>query len=836
MIMAGTHDPALVALSVALAIFASYAALSLANRIRAAHGLARRTWLGTAALALGGGIWSMHFVAMLAFTMPGMAMSYDLGLTLLSLVIALLFTAAGFAIAGAGDLSPKRAALAGLLMGAGVVAMHYIGMAAMQMPGSLSYEQSWVAISILIAIGAATAAVWLASRERSLNHRMAAAVLMGTAISGMHFAGMRAAVFVGTGHAAHAMGEASMGQATLALWVSGITVVILLLALGAARLERVFEEFAHREARIALRLKVADALRGDNSPDTLHHVAWLMGEHFSVARAGFGIVDPVADRIDFGKGWTDSAGQPLSGSQPIGAFDPQLVAQLKAGQTIAIGDLSQIAEGIGSPARRDGTQAILVVPVLRQGELSTIVYLNDRKPRNWRPEDVAFVEELAERTRLVIERDAAERQLRELNATLEARVEARTSEVKAMQEALLQSQKMEAVGQLVSGIAHDFNNLLGAVVGAFELIDRKASDTELVRRYTKAGLQAAERGAKLTGQLLAFARAQSIQLAPILVCDVITGMKDLLERTVGPMISLELELNPDPVPVLADPTQVEMVVLNLAINARDAMPDGGRILVRTQTLSVYGDSELADGDYVELCVSDSGIGMDEATLRRAMDPFFTTKRPGKGTGLGLSQIYGSARQAGGTVRITSKTGAGTTVRVLLPRTDRDPQPLYLEDAAVVVPENLSKILIIDDDPDHRAVLAASLAEKGFFVAQAEDGQVGLSMVESHAPQLILLDFAMPSMNGAEVARAVRALHADLPIVFMTGFADTQAIVDAMGPDVTILQKPFRLPGLLRAIADIGRGSDMRAVEVVDTGGGRPPANGTSEGRHSPWPD
>ncbi len=829
MIMAGTHDHALVALSIALAIFASYTALSLANRIRAAHGLARRTWLGAAALALGGGIWSMHFVAMLAFTMPGMPMSYDLPLTLLSLVIALLFTAAGFAIAGTGDLSPKRAAFAGLLMGAGVVAMHYIGMAAMRMPGTLSYEQTWVAFSILIAFGAATAAVWLASRERSLNHRMAAAVLMGTAISGVHFAGMRAAVFVGTGHAAHATGEASMGQANLALWVSGITVVILLLALGAARLERLFQGFAQREARIALRLKVADALREDGSPDTLHHVACLMGEHFSVARAGFGIVDPVADRIDFGKGWTDNAGQPLSGSQPIGAFDPRLVAQLKAGQTVAIGDLGQIAEVIGSPARRDGTQAVLVVPVLRHGELSTIVYLNDRKPRNWQPEDIAFVEELAERTRLVIERDAAERQLRELNATLEARVEARTSEVKAMQEALLQSQKMEAVGQLVSGIAHDFNNLLGAVVGAFELIDRKVSDTELVRRYTKAGLQAAERGAKLTGQLLAFARAQSIQLAPILVCDVITGMKDLLERTVGPMISLELELNPDPVPVLADPTQVEMVVLNLAINARDAMPDGGKIRVRTRTRSVCGDSELADGDYVELCVSDSGIGMDEATLRRAMDPFFTTKRPGKGTGLGLSQIYGSARQAGGTVRISSKVGAGTTVRVLLPRTDRDPQPLYLDDAAVVVPENLSKILIIDDDPDHRAVLAASLAEKGFHVAQAEDGQVGLSMVGSHAPQLILLDFAMPGMNGAEVARAVRALHADLPIVFMTGFADTQAIVDAMGPDVTILQKPFRLPGLLRAIADIGRGSDMRAAEVVETGGGRPPTNGTSKG-------
>lgn len=803
MIMAGTHDNALVALSIGLAIFASYTALSLANRIRAAHGVARRTWLGTAALTLGGGIWSMHFVAMLAYSMPGMAMSYDLGLTLLSLLIALLFTAGGFAIAGSSDLSPKRAALAGLLMGAGVVAMHYIGMVAMRMPATLSYERAWVAISILIAIGAATAAVWLAFGERSLGHRMAAAVLMGTAISGMHFAGMRAAVFVGAGHTDHAAGRASVGQANLALWVSGITVVILLLALGAARLERLFQGFAQREARIALRLKVADALRGDSSPDTLHHVASLMGEHFSVARAGYGIVDPIEKMIDFGVCWTNSTAQPLVGRHPVDSFDPRLLALLKAGQTVAIGDLGQVPRVIDDPVRRDDTQAILVVPVVRQGELSTIVYLNDREPRYWQPEDISFVEELAERTRLVIERDAAERQLRELNATLEARVETRTAEVQAMQEALFQSQKMEAVGQLVSGVAHDFNNLLGAVVGAFELIDRKATDVDRVRHYARAGLQAAQRGAKLTGQLLAFARAQSIQLSPILVCDVITGMRDLLDRTVGPLISLELELNPNPVPVLADPTQVEMMLLNLAINARDAMPDGGKILVRTQTVSVLADTELADGDYVELCVSDCGVGMDEATLRCAMDPFFTTKRLGKGTGLGLSQIYGSARQAGGTVRISSKVGVGTTVRVLLPRTDREPLSLLPEDAAVPIPAHLKKILIIDDDPDHRAVLAASLEEKGFYVAQADDGQTGLQMVESHAPQLILLDFAMPGMNGADVARNVRKRHVDLPIVFMTGFADTQAIVDVLGSDAKILQKPFRFPTLLRALVDQG---------------------------------
>ncbi len=798
--MTGGHDSFLVVLSIAIAIFASFTALSLASRIRSSAGWTRHVWISAAALALGGGIWSMHFVAMLAFSMPGMRMSYDLGLTLLSLALALGFTGAGFATLKWHAVSLGRVFASGLMMGLGVVAMHYIGMSAMRMPMTLSYGRFWVSISVLIAIGAATAAVWLASRDRKMSHRVAAAVVMGFAIAGMHFAGMRAAIFTPAGHIHNEDGLASLGQTYLAAAVAGLTILILLLALGAATLERLFQGFARREARIALRLEIADILRARSTDEALVEVAARMGAHFGVARTGYGQLDPLEDMFDYDVCWTDGSVPALLGRFPAAAFGVKIVAALGRGETVAVDDL--LGSALGDEARtRDtarevDTRAILVVPFVRDGRLRTIIYLNDRKPRHWRSDDILFMEEIAERTRLVIERAAVEEQLRELNATLEARVEARSAELRHAQEALLQSQKMEAVGQLVAGLAHDFNNLLGAVVGAFELIGRRADNPDKVRHFATAGLQAAERGSRLTGQLLTFSRAQGVQLQPVLAGEVITAMGDLLRRTVGPMIVLELPRDPVSVPVMADPTQFEMMLLNLAINARDAMPRGGRLTLSTAVRHITEDAELVPGDYVEIAVADTGTGMDEETLRRAMEPFFTTKPVGKGTGLGLAQIYGSARQAGGSVRIESVLGEGTTVRVLLPCTDR--APVYGEAGGVEIapaaPRPLT-ILLVDDDPDLRVVLADALETLGHRAIQADDGISALAALEEEVPDVVLLDFAMPGMNGAELAAEIRRRWPTLPIVFASGFADTGAI-EAVERDATILRKPFRVTQLL----------------------------------------
>jgi CheY-like chemotaxis protein len=369
---------------------------------------------------------------------------------------------------------------------------------------------------------------------------------------------------------------------------------------------------------------------------------------------------------------------------------------------------------------------------------------------------------------------------------------------------------MEAVGQLTGGIAHDFNNLLGAVVGSFDLIRRRPDDPDKVRRYAEAGLQAAERGAKLTGQLLAFSRAQRLEIKPVRVSDLVRGMRDLLGRTLGPMVNIQLDLQEDGA-VLSDPTQLEMALLNLAINARDAMPEGGQLSIRTRTLSVSGQIGLEAGEYTELAVTDTGSGMSPEIVARAFDPFFTTKGVGKGTGLGLSQVYGIARQAGGTVRIDSRVGEGTTVCIFLRKTAASAEEDRGGETEIVQGvEKAAKILVVDDDPDMRRMLAASLEALGYHVDEAQDGSQGLALIAEANPDLIVVDFAMPGMNGAEVARLAREKRPDLPIVFASGYADTEAI-ERFAANSAVLRKPFRVDELQSVLTEV-----LRERSVIST--------------------
>jgi PAS domain S-box-containing protein len=363
------------------------------------------------------------------------------------------------------------------------------------------------------------------------------------------------------------------------------------------------------------------------------------------------------------------------------------------------------------------------------------------------------------------------------------------------EDALRQTQKMEAVGQLTGGIAHDFNNLLSAVVGSLDLIRRKPDDQIRVKRLAQTAIEAAERGARLTSQLLTFSRAQRIDLKPVSVTSLVNDMQELLARTLGPQIRIEFDLQSDDA-VLSDATQLEMAVLNLAINARDAMPAGGTLRIETRTRQASDDPYLATGRYVELAVCDDGTGMAPDVAERAMDPFFTTKGVGKGTGLGLSQVFGMAKQAGGTVRIESREGAGTTVRVLLPRTDAAAEaPVREGDADAFEEKSAGTVLVVDDDPDVRRMLVESLDALGYRVREAEDGPTALSDLEDQLPDVLMVDYAMPVMNGAELAKAVRAKAPDLPIVFASGYSDTAAIEAAAGKNTPLLRKPFRLAEL-----------------------------------------
>jgi CheY-like chemotaxis protein len=357
---------------------------------------------------------------------------------------------------------------------------------------------------------------------------------------------------------------------------------------------------------------------------------------------------------------------------------------------------------------------------------------------------------------------------------------------------------MEAVGQLTGGIAHDFNNLLTPILGGLELISRQAED-ERSRRMAAAALESARRGAKLTSQLLAFSRLQRVSMAPVAVNRVVENIQDLLRHSIGQGIRLELTLDETAGHAACDVNQLENAVLNLGINARDAMPAGGTLTVATEAITVSGEPDMADGDYVSVSVTDTGRGMTPDVLERATEPFFTTKPLGKGTGLGLAQVYGITRQSGGALRIESAPGKGTRVRLFLPAAepalDELPDEAEAELPAAHGDPRAATILVVDDDRDVRAFLSAALESMGHRVSVARDGPEGLAKIKAALPDLVLLDYAMPIMHGADVARAAAADHPDLPIVFVTGYAETDQLEAALGRDAPLLRKPFTVAQL-----------------------------------------
>jgi CheY-like chemotaxis protein len=312
-------------------------------------------------------------------------------------------------------------------------------------------------------------------------------------------------------------------------------------------------------------------------------------------------------------------------------------------------------------------------------------------------------------------------------------------------------------------------------------------------------LESARRGAKLTSQLLAFSRLQRVSMTAVSINRVVENIQALLRHSIGQGVRLELQLDEAAGYGRCDVNQLENAVLNLGINARDAMPDGGSLVIRTEVVALANQPDLPDGDYVRLTVTDTGLGMSPEVLERATEPFFSTKPLGKGTGLGLAQVYGIARQSGGALRIESAAGQGTSVHLLLPVAEPDDEdepgeseadpPLARPDGAVAT------ILVVDDDRDVRAFLSAALETMGYHVLVARDGREGLAKIRAAAPDLVLLDYAMPGLHGADVAKMARGDHPNLPIVFVTGYAETDQLEAALGRDAPLLRKPFTVAQL-----------------------------------------
>jgi PAS domain S-box-containing protein len=744
MTVVGTYDWYLVALSYAVASFASYTALDLGGRIRASKGWIRRAWLATAALAMGGGIWSMHFIAMLAFLMP-MPVGYDLGLTVLSLLVAIGVTGVGFYVIGTRQATVLQLMLSGIFMGTGIVAMHYTGMAAMRMPAELGYDRPLVALSVFIAIAASIAALLLAFRAAGVWQKLSAAVVMGAAISGMHYTGMAAAAFTAHTDADQTHSATSLAQTDLALALAGITFLILILALVASIFDRKFAVLAERET-VLLR-ESEERLRKvyRETPLPLHVIG------------ADGRIEKVSDT------WLNLLGY----------------ARVEvSGRTLT--------DFMTEESRRHHDE--IVWPSLQRGEEIREVELRFVRKSG------AVLDVLLSAHEELLDGKPA----RTLGGLID--ITAR----KRAEEASRRSQRMEAVGQLTGGVAHDFNNLLMVINGAAERLRRTFAD-ERATRPLEMITTAVKRGQTLTGHLLSFARRQTLATIVIDLAEILPNLAEMLKRSLRGDIEIRTRAQDGPCRVRADQGELELAVLNLGVNARDAMPDGGVLSLEIQRVMLSGgpDVDGLHGDFLVLQLTDTGAGIPPETLLRVFDPFFTTKGVGKGSGLGLSQVYGFAKQSGGTATIRSRLGHGTTVSVFLPATDA-PTDVEQKPASIDDETRSEKgiVLLVEDSDEVAAISAEYLEQLGYGVDHAANGSDALrKLQESRRYALVLSDILMPgSVAGLELARIVREHHAEIPILLATGYSDKAQ--EAVHEGFSVIHKPYDLQSLSKAIREL----------------------------------
>ncbi len=665
-------------------------------------------------------------------------------------------------------------------------------------------------------------------------------------------------------------------------------------------------------------VELGDRLRRcDTAGQISGAVSEFLGPMLGCQRAGYAAIRGPYTFVE--NDWNDGTVASLSGQHEFSALGPRYAAHLSRGEILTVPDVQTHEATAGSAAcwHRIAVHALLNVPLMENGVPVGLLYAHETAPRHWTREEVALVQDVADRTWEAIGRARAVEALRLMNGTLEAQVRERTLQrdrmwtlstdimmvtnletkilsvnpawttllgwredeligasfydflhpddieattavrqnlvhgqmiqkfenryrtkdggavwlswkavpdgdiihsvardvtaereqaeaLQAAEAALRHAQKMEAVGQLTGGIAHDFNNLLQGVLGALELVQKRIDQgrADEVTQYAAQARHSAERATALTHRLLAFSRRQALAPKPVQANALVLAMEPLLGRTVGESIRLEFDLAADLWSTLCDPHQLDSAILNLAINARDAMPDGGTLTIRS-----YNVDNAPQGETVCLAVTDTGTGMPPDVIERAFDPFYTTKPIGQGTGLGLSMVYGFIRQSGGQVKITSKLGSGTTVTLYLPRHVDEDAPEVAADQAAPAPDAPSgqgTVLVLEDEPVVREIVVEVLEDLGFRTIEAADGPAGLEILRSPQPvDLLVTDVGLPGLNGRQVAEAARLLRPHLKILFMTGYAETAATVNGvLEPGMHIITKPFNIGELAERVAAI----------------------------------
>ncbi len=559
------------------------------------------------------------------------------------------------------------------------------------------------------------------------------------------------------------------------------------------------------------RLAFLDALgmetsRITNAAKILEITTRMTGEYLAVTSCAYADMDENENGMTIRGDWAAPGATHITGHYSLDDFGALAVERLSAGLPLIINDnLKEIAPHEAAAFQAIGIGATICIPLVKNGRLTALMAVHHRDKHEWTSHELALIKDVTERSWAHIERVRSEADVlkgeRRFIEELERQVAERTEAVQRAEEALSQSRKVEAIGNLTGGIAHDFNNLLTPIMGSLELLRKRLPDDASLLKLVDHALEGAKRGASLTSRMLAFARKHEHKKQPTDVGALIAGMAELLDRSLG-AVQLRVHVDADLPKVMADPHQLEAALLNLVLNARDAMDGSGEIKVEINLTVVERDTvNLKTGTYVCMSVTDSGHGMDETTLQRAAEPFFTTKGIGKGTGLGIPMVQGFAEQSGGIMLLKSAPGHGTRAEVILPAitspADEHELPSTDQRPSLHTASETLKVLVVDDDALILMSAVSMLEELGHNVMSASSGKEALSIIESEPFDLIITDHAMPQMTGSELMQKIRALKPDMPIILATGYAELPA-ADAV--KFFRLPKPYTLQDLEAALA------------------------------------
>jgi len=863
-VLSSSYDHRLVALSILIAICASYAGLDLAGRVTAARGRVRAFWLVGGATSLGLGIWSMHYIGMLAFSLP-VPVSYDWPTVLLSLLATIFAAAVGLYVVSRKFMSLRRAVAGSVVIGAGIAGMHYIGMESMRLVARCSYDTRLVVVSVGLAVVISYVGLRLAflareEKQGASSRKIVSAFVIGLAIPVMHYTGMAAANFTVDGtvpNMSHAISITTLGAAGITI----VTMVILSLAVLTSIYDRRFSEqtleleSAEQRYRQLFERSLAGVIRTTLDGRILE-CNLACARIFGYSTSEELVASPIEDRYfhaddrktliailrkvksltnyeqclrrkDGSKVWLLGSATLVEG-KGVGsgineetfiditerknaeetfrkAFnanpEPITIATLSEGRYIDVNESFLRVTGysreevIGHTSKelnfweRLEDRATFVKLVMRQGSVRDFDLTFRTKSGEIRmaTDSAEIIDVAGQQCTIAIFRDITER--------------------KTLEKQLRQTQKMEAVGQLSGGIAHDFNNLLGVIIGYSEILEQRLPPGDPLHKECLQIKKAGQSAASLTRQLLAFSRQQILEPRVLDLNAIVQNVEKMLRRLIGEHINLRTSLGPGLGSVKADQSQIEQVIINLAVNARDAMPQGGKLLIETANVDLDEDyarrhPPQLPGPYVLLSVADTGMGMDAETQSHIFEPFFTTKEVGKGTGLGLSTVYGVVRQSGGHIWVYSEPGQGTTFKIYLPRAVQAAGSQQQLSAPADSLRGSETILLVEDEEALRGLTRSLLEDSGYTVLEAELPEAATEIAQTHRGpiHLLLSDMVMPGMDGRTLAENLAPIRPEMRVVYMSGYTGfTHAgLADS---EIALLAKPFTREKLLRKLRE-----------------------------------